>query len=307
MNLEEVIKIMKNKPYLLNMGKGTLSKRLHCSSNIILEAKRICRTESKNTTNSTEPKILLFDVETAPMRAFVWRRWKQNISLDQTISEWFMICWSAKWLNSEEVFSGTLTSKEILEENDYRIVKKLWDLINEADIVIAYNGKHADIKWMNTRFIIHNMPPTKPYFVVDPCDVAKKSFGFSSNKLDALAGYFNIDHKIKTDFQLWKDCLDGREEALNYMEEYNKLDVIILEKVYLKMRPWIVGHPNLANIKSSSRPICSYCGSENLEELDNHYYTNVGKYNLYRCKDCNGLSRSRKSLNKNIKLISVGK
>ena len=44
------------------------------------------------------PKILLFDVETAPMRAYVWGRWKQNISLNETISEWYMLCWSAKWL-----------------------------------------------------------------------------------------------------------------------------------------------------------------------------------------------------------------
>jgi hypothetical protein len=27
-------------------------------------------------------KILLLDIETAPMKAYVWKRWKENISLD---------------------------------------------------------------------------------------------------------------------------------------------------------------------------------------------------------------------------------
>src|SRR5690554_3159719 len=90
------------------------------------------------------PKILIFDIETAPMKAFVWRRWKQNIYLDQTISEWFMISWAAKWLYDPHVMSGILTPEEIKKEDDTRIVRSIWQLIDEADIIIGHNCKKFD-------------------------------------------------------------------------------------------------------------------------------------------------------------------
>ena len=119
------------------------------------------------------PKILLFDVETAPMRAYVWGRWKQNISLNETISEWYILCWSAKWLYSNTIMYDKLTSEEAINQNDKRIVTNLWKLVDEADIVIAYNGKKADIPWMNTRFIINGLKPPSPYYIIDSCEVAR--------------------------------------------------------------------------------------------------------------------------------------
>ena len=306
MTLDEVVLRFKEKPYLLEVGKGKLSKWFKCSPTTITEARKIIRGEVVTPTKL--PKILLFDVETAPMKAFVWGRWNQNINLEATISEWFMLCWSAKWLYSNEVISCKLTAEEAVEENDYRIVKELWKLIDEADIVVAYNGKRADVKWMNTRFIVHKLNPPKPYFIVDPCEVARKAFGFSSNKLDALAGYFNIPHKLGTSFELWKNCVEGDEEALEYMSKYCGKDVTLLEEVYLIMRPWIKGHPNVGNLIDSNIPICSACGSKHLTPIkDKFYYTSVSKYELFRCEDCGAISRGRKNLNKNNKVVGVAR
>lgn len=304
MVFKDIVNLMIKKPYLIEMGKGKLAKKFKCTPEDIVKARR----EAKLFTRRI-PKVLLFDVETAPMKAFVWARWNQNINLEATISEWYMLCWSAKWLYSNDVISYRLTSDEALNEDDSRIVKELWKLINEADIVVAYNGKKADVKWMNSRFIVHELAPPKPYFMVDPCEVARKSFGFSSNKLDALAGYFNIPHKMETSFQLWKDCVAGNEEALEYMSTYCGQDVKLLEDVYIIMRPWIVGHPNMGNLLDEEIPLCSICASKNLELIpDKYYYTSVGKYNLYRCKDCGSISRGRVNLNKGkIKTVAVGR
>lgn len=290
---EEFVELMKKKPHLRTMGKGLLSKRYGITPEEVVQARRDLRDFTKRL-----PKILIFDVETAPMKAFVWGRWKQNICLDATISEWYMLCWSAKWLYSNEIIGDKLTSEEAKAEDDKRIVSHLWELVNEADIVVAYNGKKADIPWMNTRFIVNGLIPTKPYFIIDPCEVAKKKFGFSSNKLDALAGYFGIEHKLDTDFKLWVKCVEGDEESLNYMLEYNKIDVKILEEVYLKMRPWITNHPNVANYCDEDTRLCTSCGSENYELLEGqYYYTSCNKYQLYRCKDCGTVFRGRSNLN----------
>ena len=204
--IEKVLSLFRKKSYLVEMGAKKVSNRYDVSIEDVIEARKIYHREKKKIKKAN---ILIFDIETAPLKAYVWHRWNQNIYLDQTISEWFMICWSAKWLGSEEVFSECLTPDEIREEIDSRIVKKLWSLIDQADIVIAHNGKRFDVPKINSRFIMANLPPTSSYIQIDTKEVAAKQFGFSSNKLDALAGYFNIEHKDDTDFELWVNCMNG--------------------------------------------------------------------------------------------------
>ena len=257
--------------------------------------------------SSELPKILIFDTETAPMKAYVWGRWKQNISLDETIAEWYMLCWSAKWLYSNTIMWDVLTPEEAVKQDDKRLVSNLWGLIDEADIVIAYNGKKADIPWMNTRFIVNGLQPTSPYQVVDPCEEARRLFHFSSNKLDALAGYFGIPHKMETNFSLWSKAVDGDKEALKYMSFYCGKDVLILEEVYLRLRPYIKAHPNINSFLNSKQPICASCGSDELKKIKKKfYYTSIGKYELYRCNRCGAITRGRVNLNSKVKATSIG-
>lgn len=288
MKLDEIVDLFRKKPYHLDMGKGLLSRRFHTTPETIMRAKAIVR-------GARIPKILIFDIETAPMRAYVWRMWKENIAPCQVISDWFMIAWSAKWLYAGEVMGDVLTSKEAVAEDDSRIVKSLWKLIDAADIVVSHNGDRFDIPRMNARFIIHDLYPPKPYFSVDTCQTARRQFGFSSNRLDSLADYFGFDHKLDTDFSLWQKCLEGDSEALGYMSEYNKRDVTLLEEVYLKLRPWIRNHPNISNILQDMN-VCTVCGSYRLEKIEGEYYTGVNRYELYRCKDCGAVIRGRKAL-----------
>jgi len=250
-DIQKVIEKIKDKPYVLEMGANKIASWLGVDPDSVREAKRLIRRESMMTEvpiNKTDPhglpKILLLDIETAPLRAYVWRLWKQNIYIDQIISEWFMITWAAKWLLEPEILSQRLSSKEILQEDDKRIVETLWHLLNQADIVIAHNGKSFDIPRIKSRFLLHGLPPTTFYQQVDTKEVAAKEFGFSSNKLESLARNFGIEGKSDTDFTLWSSCMDGDEDALKYMEEYNRQDVVVLEDVYLVMRPYIKAHPN---------------------------------------------------------------
>lgn len=298
LKVEDIIQKFKEKPYLRKMGSKKIAKQLHVDYKDVVKARKTFYEKKKPL------KILIFDLETAPMQAYVWGRWNQNISLDATISEWFIICWSAKWLYSDDVMGDVLTPEEAINEDDSRIVESLWLLIDEADVVVAHNGNKADIPWMNTRFILNGLVPPKPYFSIDTCQVAKKNFGFSSNKLDALATYFGLSNKIDTNFKLWKGCLNGQEESLKYMLEYNKMDVKILEEVYLILRPWIKNHPNLSNLLSS-RHVCPFCGEEHLIEMKGEYYfTNVNKYKLYRCANCRGISRSREIIKGNTNIVN---
>lgn len=292
-NIQTILTLFMEKPYLIKMGANKLAQMFKVRPEEVREARNSLKRKSKKIVEQYKPKILIFDIETAPMRAYVWKRWKENISLDQTISEWFVLCFAAKWLDSTQIISERLTREEVLKENDLRITTSLWNLFDEADIVVAHNGLAFDVVKMKSRFLIAGLPPTTPYKIIDTLVIARKEFGFSSNKLDALAGYFGINHKDKTEFKLWSDCLEGKEEALKQMQIYNVHDTEILEQVYLKLRPWVSNHPNLGVYIESEASICPYCGNSSMVPSESYYYTRVNKYTLLRCPKCGGMARSR--------------
>lgn len=270
----------------------------------------------KSFTNGTSkvslPKILILDIETAPLRAWVFQKqiWKANISNEMVISEWFMLSWSAKWLHDDHVMSDVLTGKEAKVEDDKRIVKSLWKLIDEADITIAHNGIHFDTPNINTRFLLNGLPPTRPYKQIDTLYIAKKQFGFTHNSLNALAELFHLGGKIDTSFELWSKCVDGSDEALKEMETYNIQDVKLLEDVYLALRPWIRSHPNVGIYMEEDKHVCSNCGHTELTPYG-YNYTQTGKYPVHKCNKCGALSQETRSVistdKKKYLLKSLGK
>lgn len=283
------------KNYNKRAGSNKYRPRITERERALLENFRELKASSLDVKDSKQPKILIFDIETSPMLAYVWGRFKQFVSLDQTVSEWFMISWSAKWLNNPNVMCDVLTSEEASNEDDSRITRSMWYLFNEADIVLAHNGSRFDVPKLNSRFLLNGLMPPNPYKQIDTLQVARKEFGFSSNKLDALAGYLGIEHKSDTNFNLWKRCLAGEQEALDYMLAYNIKDVEILEKVYLKLRPWIKNHPNISLYLENEDETCPHCGSINVADTGTFSYTNVSKFSNVRCLDCKGLARRRTS------------
>ncbi len=240
------------------------------------------------------PKVLLFDIETAPLLGYIWKLWKNDVSINQIVSDYFVLTWSAKWLFDDKILSNRLTGKEALKQDDSRIVANLYDLLNEADIVIAHNATGFDIPKMNARFVIHGLPPTSPYQIIDTLKVAQREFGFSSNKLDYLCKLFGIECKLETSFELWASCMKGDEQALRYMEQYNRHDVEMLEELYLKMRGWIKSHPNLQLYMEADAYVCPNCGGTHLKE-NGYYYTQTGKFQAFSCLNCGAVSRYRSS------------
>lgn len=292
MNTEELVEIFKRKPYLIKMGKGALSKRLKVPKEAIVAAKKLFYS-NKELLTKKEPNILILDIETAPMKGYVFSLWKDSVNLDKLVSDWYILCWSAKWLFSKEILGDCLTSTEAKIQDDRRITISLANLLNKADIVITHNGKKFDLLKINARMLIHRLPPIKPYQNIDTLEIAKRQFGFTSNKLDYLAKVLGVDAKLDTDFQLWADCVDGKQEALDYMLKYNNWDVECLEAVYLRLRPWIRNHPNLSLYYESDEIRCPNCGSTHLNK-EGFYYTTVNKYQVYRC-ECGAISRVRTS------------
>ena len=239
-----------------------------------------------------KPNVLVLDIETAPLLVRTWGLWKQNISTEAIVRDWFMLTWAVKWLYEPDYYSGKLTPKEARNGDDKRIAKEIWPFVEKADIIIAHNGRRFDMPRLNTRFILAGLGPPAPYAQIDTLDVARRNFAFSSNKLDYINKLFQIDRKISTGFKLWNLCCEGDEESLDHMESYNINDVGILEEHYSIVRPWIKSHPNMGLFVEGDGAKCPTCGSIKIKWLDKFYTTSVNKYSCFRC-ECGAIGRSR--------------
>ena len=231
------------------------------------------------------PKILLFDIETSPNLAYVWGKYEQNVLAYKR--EWQLISIAYKWLGEKEI---TVHSQRTFTQK--QLVNKLWHIIDKADITIAHNGDEFDTKKAAAKFIEFGLNPPSKVQQIDTCKLAKGSFKFNSNKLDDLGSLLGVGRKIHTGgFDLWLGCMAGKVKSWELMEKYNKQDVALLERVYLKLRPWTKNHPNLSNL--SNRPSsCPRCGSTRLRSrgiLSN----STTRYRSWNCWSCGGWCRSR--------------
>lgn len=106
----------------------------------------------------TKAKVLLVDLELAPNVAYVWGKWKQNIGDEMFVSKSFILSFTAKWLGDPKI----IYKENRNGANDKAIVQDLYDLLDEADVVVAHNGKDFDLPIALTRGLVHNLPPPSP-------------------------------------------------------------------------------------------------------------------------------------------------
>jgi hypothetical protein len=245
------------------------------------------------------PKVLILDIETAPIMGYVWTIWEQNVGLNQIFKDWHVLSWSAKWLGdppSKVMYMDQRKAKNI--EDDSAILKEIWKLIDACDIVLTQNGVSFDMKKLNARFIQNGMKPPSSYKHIDTKRIASRHFGFTSNKLEYLTDklctkYKKSKHKKFSGFDLWKECLAGNLAAWKEMEKYNKYDVLSLEELYTKLRPW--DSTINFNLYSDNTKIKCNCGGKTFTK-NGFAYTATGKFQRYVCDKCGAESRDRENL-----------
>lgn len=248
-----------------------------------------------STTAHPALKTLVLDIETSPFTAYSYNRWQVNISdamrRDDDIT---ILSYAYKWIGNDKVY---------YEENrdgcDKSILTKLTDVLNEADIVVGHNMQRFDAPMINTRLAMNGLSPVSPYRVIDTLKIAKKHYKFERNTLDWVAKSLNcsrkLEHKNFPGMSIWIEMLHGNDEAWETNKEYNKMDVVVTEEVYIKMRPFTKPHPSVVIGSNSLNKRCVSCGSRDIRE-DGYHYTNASKFQRYKCANCNSFSRGRKNL-----------
>lgn len=224
-------------------------------------------------------RILLLDIETAPNQVFVWGLFNQFVSIDQIIKPGYTMCYSAKWYGKPEIYFDSINRSSPME-----MTASIHRLLSQADVVVHWNGKKFDIPTLNKEFIKYRFVPPAPFKQLDLIETSKRRFRFTSNKLDFVAQELGLGKKLDTDFQLWVDCMEFDPLAWEQMEEYNKNDVVLLEKIYDRFMPWIPDHPNHGLYKENPK-VCPNCGGVHYSKRG-FSFTLAGKYQRYQCRDC---------------------
>lgn len=239
-------------------------------------------------------KTLLLDIETAPHKVYAWGLWGQNIAINQIEEPGYTLSWAAKWYGDNGVMYMDRDGIDPFE-----MIAGVYELINEADVLVHYNGNKFDIPILNQEFLMYGFRPPAPSINIDLLNTVKKRFRFPSRKLDYVARALNLEGKLQhKGMDLWRECMNDDREAWKTMREYNIQDVILLEQVYEKLQPWVTNHPNFGLFVNSDRPICPNCGSNHLQKRGT-YYTKTLSYQRYHCQECGAWSRERNTnLNK---------
>lgn len=233
-------------------------------------------------------KILFLDIETAPNVAFIWGLFDQHISHDQLEESSYILCWSAKWYGRPKIHFSSAEKRSSVE-----VLKPIHALLDKADIVIHFNGKKFDVPVLNREFIKHGLTPPSPYKQIDLYQVVRRTFRFESNKLAYITQALGLQGKMHHEgFKLWVGCMKGDRASWKKMGEYNRNDVVIMEPLYERLRPWINRHPA---IQSGNGLACPRCGSKKTQRRGVEVATTQTCIRL-QCQACGSWFRSSKVL-----------
>lgn len=225
-----------------------------------------------------DQKVLLLDIETKPAQAYVWRAYgEQNISVDQLIDSGGVICVGAKWLGEKKTY---LYSD--WEHGHIEMLIAIHDMLSVADAVVTYNGDRFDLPKLQGEFLLNGLGPTPPCTSIDVIKSVRK-FGFFMNKLAFIGPLLSQGGKISTGgFSLWTEVMAGNAKAEKKMAKYCIQDVVLLEKLYLRVRPFIRNHPHMGHVGGKA---CGACGSLHIQSRGSRR-TKAFKIQRLQCTDC---------------------
>jgi len=242
---------------------------------------------------SKGPRVLYIDIETSPGVSYFWQLKTHFIPVSNIVSSGSTLCFAARWEGEKKVHFHSAWGKGGFSA----MIEAAWNLFEEADFVIHYNGKKFDVPTLNREFLIEGFTPPSDYHQIDLYQVVKSQFKLESYSLKFVLKMLDLENKLENKgMELWTGVLAGNREDQKLMKEYNIQDVEIMPALYEVLQPWVKSHPNRAMWNSDKSELtCPNCGGHSLIKWGTRK-TRVSEYQRYRCNDCGTTSRGRKKM-----------
>lgn len=239
----------------------------------------------RKTIIKSDARILTIDIERLPGVAYAWEPKTRYIPARNFIQWPRLLCFSARWYGERNfIFEAEWNDRE-------RMIKRSWELYDEADIVVTYNGVRFDNKHLKSDWVSAGMAPPTPWKDLDLFMQVKKHFGFESKSLDSVTRRLGRPGKETFyDMEAAWAAIEGDKDAQKKLEEYNHGDVELTEWLHDRLTGWMPSAPFKGSFEGGKG--CNQCGSTDLTLLEDKKYRAVLlDYSLYRCDVCGGISR----------------
>lgn len=257
----------------------------------------------KNVVKS-QAKILVFDIERIKGQAAIefWDLgdYKNRRLHPDDVTQWpRTICVAWNWYGEDKIEFAS----EWGDTHD-GMLKKIWEAVDQADIVVGHNIVGFDLKKLNSEWRDAGMVPPSPYKAVDTLKEARKQFGDESKTLDAITKRLGIPSKTdRYDVEVARAALDGDRMSQLQIQAYNEGDITATLGLYDRLRGWMPNHPHLGPLDEEEIR-CNQCHSTDLERNGTYLAVQI-RYIQYRCRSCGanlrGATHSRSAVVRGVK------
>lgn len=237
-----------------------------------------------------KPKVLVLDIETAPILAWIWDlKINGYVPAQHIKQDRYVLAWGAKWLGSKKVIYKDQRGKGPLQ--DKQLLKDLWPLLDEADIVITYNGEGFDLPRIVARMQIHGIKPFSPVRHYDVMKLMKRVANHTSNTLDYIATHVNkvykkLHHVDFPGLALWLACMSEVHKAWQSMKKYNIHDVLSTEEACVNTVAWAPDtFPEFYPVSDRAHD-CGRCGRHGFMRSTTSKLNKHSEVEQFRCEGC---------------------
>ena len=208
------------------------------------------------------------------------------------VKEWpRTICAAWKWYDESDVeFAAEW------EVGGYDgFMRAVWDVFDQADLIIGHNADRFDARHLMGGWAEMGLPAPSPYKVIDTLKIARGTFAYESNTLDALNKRLGIDAKTdKYDARIARAAVNGDKEAQETLSAYNRGDIIASEALFDRLRPFARGIPHLG-MWTDDALACPSCG-HTMTATGKTVHANVQRYEHLACPNCGSHARGTATL-----------
>lgn len=230
-------------------------------------------------------RILFYDIETAPVKAYLWNKYTVVAGQDLDPDQQQSILTIAYKFNTDKEAKCLAVNSEAIRK-DRHILEEFAKVLEKADFAVGHYANKFDWPKLMWRFAYNGLPcPNKPKHL-DTYRLQKSTFlNDWSNSLDHIAKMLGFEGKTKVSWEIWAKIMDGTKEeriqALEVLKQYNKNDVVILENIFNKLLPYY----NTVLPIGKSVSACPHCGSESFSKVGVRK-TIKSVTQRYKCNKC---------------------
>lgn len=223
------------------------------------------------------PNILIWDIETTHLCA--------NFGT--------ILCAGFKWLGvpgTHVISLPNFTGWRKDPTDDRRLVAALREKLLNADMLVTYYGEATgkygfDEPYLISKLLEHNLPPIPKIAHVDVYKTVKTYLRLHRRALGVVADFLQVEgEKTEVKPRIWKGAMVGKTDDLAYVIDHCEKDVDLLERVYLRMLPYVQAHPY---VEGYSPGVCRRCGGK-LRRRGYAMSRTKGQMVRWFCTSCGG-------------------